>query len=296
MTGPRALIVEDPSLTRKILGRGLRFLLLVMLCASAAGSEKLDAYVAIRDLVKIEGLRENPLVGYGMVVGLAGTGDRQESMFSSQTLGNILLKMAGPIPESSLRVKNVAAVFVTASLPAYALPGTQIDVTVSPIGDATTLAGGTLLPAALYGADGQIYGEAQGPLALGSYRDAHRRSSKQPNHPAAGLVPQGGLVERDTVGELRKRSRIVLLVCDPDISLTRAMAAAINREVGYALATAVDSRRVELQGFAAGGIPELLARLLGLKVEIQRDASDPTSSPAQPAETKIKAFLESADH
>ena len=295
MTGPRALIVEDSSLTRKILGPWLRFLLLVMLGASAAGWEKLDAYVAIRDLVKIEGVRENPLVGYGMVVGLAGTGDQQESMFSSQTLGNILLKMAGPISESSLRVKNVAAVFVTASLPPYALPGTQFDVTVSPIGDATTLAGGTLLPAALYGADGQIYGEAQGPLALGGHRAGHRSSSKQPNHPAAGLVPQGGLVGRDTAGELRKLSRIALLARDPDLSLTRAMAAAINREVGYQLATPVDSRRVELQGFAAGRIPELLARLLGLKVEIQRDASAPPG-PAQPAETKIKVFSESADH
>ncbi len=134
-----------------------------MLGASAAGSEKSDSYVPIRDLVKIEGSLEYPLVGYGMVVGLAGTGDRQETMFSRQALGNILLKMGVSIPESSLRVKNVAAVFVTATLPAYALPGTQIDVTVSPIGDATTLAGGTLLPAALYGADGQIYGEAQGP-------------------------------------------------------------------------------------------------------------------------------------
>ncbi len=229
-----------------------------------------------------------------MVVGLAGTGDRQESMFSSQALGNILLKMGVPIPESSLRVKNVAAVFVTASLPAYALPGTQFDVTVSPIGDATTLAGGTLLPAALYGADGQIYGEAQGPL--GGYRAGHRRNSKQVNHPAAGLVPKGGMVEQDTAGELRKLSRIALLARDPDLSLTQAMAAAINREVGYPLATAVDSRRVELQGFAAGGIPELLARLLGLKVEIQRGASDPPSSPAQPAETKIKAFSQSADH
>ena len=243
MTGPRALIVEDSSLTRKILGRSLRFLLLVMLGASAAGSEKSDSYVRIRDLVKIEGSLDYPLVGYGMVVGLAGTGDRQETMFSRQALGNILLKMGVSTPESSLRVKNVAAVFVTATLPPYALPGTQIDVTVSPIGDATTLAGGTLLPAALYGADGQIYGEAQGPLAL---RAGQRSSSRQVKHPVAGLVPQGGMVE--------------------------------------------------LQGFAAGGIPELLARLLGLKVEIQRDASDPPSSPAQPPETNIKAFSESADH
>jgi|SRR5208283_487696 len=287
MTGPRALIVEDSSVARKILGRSLRFLLLVMLGAFAAGSEKLDAYVPIRDLVRIEGSPEYPLVGYGMVVGLAGTGDRQETMFSSQALGNILLKIGAPIPGSSLRVKNVAAVFVTASLPPYALPGTQFDVTVSPIGDATTLAGGTLLPATLYGADGQIYGEAQGPLAL---RAGHRSSSKQANHPAAGLVTKGGRVERDTAGELRKLSRIALLARGPDLSLTQAIAAAINREVGYPLATAVDSRRVELQGFAGGGTPELLARLLGLKVEIQRGASDPTDSPAQPPEAKIKAF------
>jgi flagellar P-ring protein precursor FlgI len=137
-----------------------------------------------------------------MVVGLAGTGDRQQTMFSTQTLGNILQKMGMTIPVKSVSVKNVAAVFVTASLPAFARPGTQIDVTVSSIGDASSLAGGTLLLTTLYAADGQVYGEAQGALTLGGYSAGKGGNTKQVNHPTAGRIPNGGLVERDVSVDL----------------------------------------------------------------------------------------------
>ena len=226
----------------------------------------------IRDLATIEGVRENPLIGYGMVVGLAGTGDRRQTMFSTQTLGNILLKMGVTIPAASVTVKNVAAVFVTASLPPFSRPGTQIDVTVSSIGDATSLEGGTLLLAPLYAADGQVYAEAQGPVTLGGYSAGRAGNAKQVNHPTAGRVPNGGLVERDTSLDLRKLSTIALLAREPDFRTTRDMAAAINREVGGSVATAIDGRRVEISNLPPGGIPELLARLLGLKVEIHPHA------------------------
>ncbi len=232
-------------------------------------TQETTTHLPIRDLASIEGVRENPLIGYGMVVGLAGTGDRQQTMFSVQTLANILQKMGVQIPVASVSVKNVAAVFVTASLPAFARPGTQIDVTVSSIGDAKSLEGGTLLLSPLYAADGQVYAEAQGAVTLGGYTAGKSgANSKQVNHPTAGRVPNGALVERDASIDLRKLTQISLLVRDPDFRITRDMAAAINQEVGHPMATAIDSGRVELQGVPATGLPELLARLLSLKVEI----------------------------
>jgi len=247
-------------------------LFLVALGSQVALGEQANHYVQIRDLAMIEGVRENPLIGYGMVVGLAGTGDRRQTLFSTQTLGNILLRMGVTIPAASVTVKNVAAVFVTASLPPFAHPGTQIDVTVSSIGDATSLEGGTLLMAPLYAADGQVYAEAQGALTLGGYTAGRSGNSKQVNHPTAGRVPNGGLVERDTALDLSKLPMIALLAREPDFRITRDMAAAINQEVGSPVATAVDSRRVELRNLPSTGIPELLARLLSLKVEIHPQA------------------------
>jgi flagellar P-ring protein FlgI len=258
--------------------RTLQLVVRFLLSAGMLGQPRAEAqaptqtHVPIRDLASIEGVRENPLIGYGMVVGLAGTGDRRQTMFSTQTLGNILIKMGVQIPAAAVSVKNVAAVFVTASLPPFARPGSQIDVTVSSIGDATSLEGGTLLLAPLYAADGQVYGEAQGPVTLGGYSAGKGGNTKQVNHPTAGRVPNGGLVERDVSIDLRKLSRIALLVRDPDFRITRDMAAAINQEVGRPLATAIDSERVELQNVSPAGIPELLARLLSLKVEIHPHA------------------------
>ncbi len=249
---------------------GLAFCLWLGIAAAPfLWTQETTTHLPIRDLASIEGVRENPLIGYGMVVGLAGTGDRQQTMFSVQTLANILQKMGVQIPVAAVSVKNVAAVFVTASLPAFARPGTHIDVTVSSIGDAKTLEGGTLLLAALYAADGQVYAEAQGAVTLGGYTAGKSgANSKQVNHPTAGRIPNGALVERDASIDLRKLTQISLLVRDPDFRITRDMAAAINQEVGHPMATAIDSGRVELQGVPATGLPELLARLLSLKVEI----------------------------
>ena len=250
---------------------GLLLISAVLFCLAAAGQETVRS-VQIRDLATIEGVRENPLVGYGMVIGLAGTGDRRQTVFSTQTLANILLKMGVTIPASAVSVKNVAAVFVTASLPPFSRPGTQIDVTVSSIGDATSLEGGTLLLAPLYAADGQVYAEAQGPVTLGGYSAGRAGNSKQVNHPTAGRVPNGGLVERDTSLDLRRLSSIALLAREPDFRTTRDMAAAINHEIGGPVATAIDGRRVELTSLPPAGLPELLARLLSLKVEIHPHA------------------------
>jgi flagellar P-ring protein precursor FlgI len=232
-------------------------------------AEENKTLLPIRDLAGIEGVRENPLIGYGMVVGLAGTGDRRQTMFSTQTLANILQKMGVQIPAAAVSVKNIAAVFVTASLPAFSRPGSQIDVTVSSIGDATSLEGGTLLLVPLYAADGQVYGEAQGAVTLGGYSAGRAgTNSKQVNHPTAGRIPNGGLVERDASIDLRKLTKISLLVRNPDFRITRDMAAIINQQVGRPIATAIDSGRVDLQDLPSSGLSDLLATLLGLKVEI----------------------------
>ena len=238
------------------------------MCLPASGNETSGtARCPIRDLITIEGVRENPLIGYGMVVGLAGTGDRRQTIFSTQTLGNILQKMGVSIPVGAVSVKNVAAVFVTASLPPFARPGTQIDVTVSSIGDATSLSGGTLLLTPLYAADGQVYGEAQGAMTLGGYSAGKGANSKQVNHPTAGRIPNGGLVERDVAVDLGSQQRIALVLRDTDFRESHEVADAINAEIGRPIAAAIDGRRVELQAAGEGNVPALLARVLAVKVD-----------------------------
>src|SRR6204780_3500626 len=143
-----------------------------------------------------------------MVVGLTRTGDSQQTVFTTQTLANIMQRMGAQIPPLTARVANVAAVFVTANLPVFARPGTQVDVTVSSIGDAKSLEGGLLLLTPLYGADGQVYAAAQGPLTLGGYSEGTKTNSKQVNHPTVGRIPGGALVERDSSFDLRKLEKV----------------------------------------------------------------------------------------
>jgi len=248
------------------------FVVVVMLAslntfANGANDSPEVARTPIRDLMTVEGVRENPLIGYGMVVGLAGTGDRRQTMFSTQTLGNILQKMGVTIPVGAVSVKNIAAVFVTASLPPFARPGTQIDVTVSSIGDATSLAGGTLLLTPLYAADGKVYGEAQGALTLGGYSAGKGGNTKQVNHPTAGRIPNGGLVERDVTVDLASQKRIALVLRDTDFRVSHDVADAINAEMGQPIASAVDGRRVELQTGSEPNVPALLARVMAVKVQ-----------------------------
>src|SRR5436190_6781763 len=174
------------------------FTALVILCAAShARSEDSVRTALIRDVASIEGVRENPVFGYGIVVGLKGTGDRQQTVFTTQTLANLLARMGVQIPAGTVRVNNVAAVFVTATLPVFAMPGTRIDVTVSSAGDAKSLEGGLLLLTPLYAADGQVYAAAQGALTLGGYSAGSSSNSKQLNHPTVGRIPGGALVERD---------------------------------------------------------------------------------------------------
>src|SRR5207248_9819183 len=192
--------------------RSMLIAVVILCAASHARSEDSVRTALIRDVASIEGVRENPVFGYGIVVGLRGTGDRQQTVFTTQTLANILQRMGVQIPGNTIRVNNVAAVFVTATLPAFASPGTRLDVTVSSTGDAKSLEGGLLLLTPLYAADGTVYAAAQGALTVGGYSAGAAGSSKQVNHPTVGRIPGGAMVERDSSVDLEKLNMLTIVL------------------------------------------------------------------------------------
>jgi flagellar P-ring protein FlgI len=236
----------------------------------AASVQPAPRVARLKDLTSVEGIRDNQLIGFGLVVGLNGTGDKQQTIFSVQTLGNMLQRMGINIKSqiSTIQVRNIAAVFVTATLPPFSRPGVKIDVTISSIGDAKSLAGGTLLLTPLAASDGQVYAVAQGPLVIGGYSVGPASSSKVVNHPTAGRIPFGALVERDTSLNLTQINSLSLLLRDPDFDAARELAAVINRELGGNLARVIDSRRVEITDVksAAGDVPALMARIGDLSI------------------------------
>src|SRR5258708_1901209 len=253
----------------------LQFVLVTAaLLARCAGTESEAHKVLIRDVATVEGVRDNSLIGYGLVVGLKGTGDRQQTFFTVQTLASILARMGVHIPAASVRVNNVAAVFVTANLSPFSRPGMHLDIMVSSSGDARSLEGGLLLLTPLYAADGEIYAAAQGPLVVGGFTAGSATNSKQVNHPTVGRIPGGALIERDSALDLSKLDRLSLLLDEANFTTAGEVAAAINREMARPAATAVDSRRVEIQRPTGEtvSVPELLARLENLEVSVHRRA------------------------
>jgi flagellar P-ring protein precursor FlgI len=252
----------------------IRQLPMVVLGAAMGFAADGDSHkVLIRDVATVEGVRDNSLIGYGLVVGLRGTGDRQQTYFTVQTLASILARMGIQIPAASVRVNNVAAVFVTASLPPFARAGMHLDILVSSSGDARSLEGGLLLLTPLYAADGQVYAAAQGPLVVGGYSAGSATNSKQVNHPTVGRIPGGALIERESSVDLAKLTHLSLLLNDANFSTAEAVAAVINQELSAPVATAVDSRRVELQlPTLTTPVPALLARVENLEVEVRRRA------------------------
>jgi flagellar P-ring protein precursor FlgI len=226
----------------------------------------------IKDVTTVEGIRENMLIGYGLVVGLNGTGDKQQTVFSVQTLGNILQRMGVNVKNqiTNIQVRNVAAVFVTATLPPFARPGLKIDVTISSIGDAKSLAGGTLMITPLAAPDGQVYAVAQGPLVLGGYSVGTAANAKTVNHPNVGRIPLGALVERDSSINLAQFTSVSLLLRDEDFATAREVAAVINKELAISAAHVVDSRRIEISDLKSTGsdVAALMFRIGTLTVHI----------------------------
>jgi flagellar P-ring protein FlgI len=248
---------------------------LTLLAGTARAAETVTGKrVLVRDITNIEGIRENPLIGYGLVVGLNGTGDRVQTFFTTQTLANTMRRLGLQVPPQAIRVNNVAAVMVTGSLPAFARPGTKMDITVSSVGDARSLEGGVLLLCALHGPDGQVYAEAQGPLVLGGYSVGAVGNLKQVNHATVGRVPDGAIVERDTAVDLSRMHNFSFMLRDLDFTASKDIADAINAEFGKEIAVPVDSRRIDVDASRAGAssVPDLLSRIQMLPVLVHPKA------------------------
>jgi flagellar P-ring protein precursor FlgI len=236
------------------------------------GAEDQSRLARVKDVAAIEGVRDNQLVGYGIVVGLHGTGDSSQTVFPLQTLESALERMGvslqGNSMASMMQTRNMAAVFLAGTLPPFSEPGSKMDVTVSSAGDARSLEGGLLLLTPLYGPDGQIYAQAQGPLVLGGYAVTANGSTKSVNYPTTARIPSGAMVERAVPLDLNTLRPLALLLNDADFRTAEAVAAAIDRELGRKLAHAVDSRRIELQPAANEDIPALLARVEEVEVPV----------------------------
>jgi flagellar P-ring protein FlgI len=243
-------------------------MVVLMLAQSAQATDDLGQKVLLRDITTIAGVRDNPLIGYGIVVGLHGTGDTQQTLFTTQTLANVMQRMGVQTTPLTIMVKNVAAVFVTASLPPFSRSGMKVDVTVSSIGDAKSLAGGILLLTPLRGPDGEVYAAAQGPLTLGGYSAGSSGNTKEVNHSTVGLVPEGATVERDAALDLSRFTTVSLMLRDADFTASHDVAAAINHEFGRHVASAIDSRRIDVSvaGAGAASVTELISRMQNLSV------------------------------
>ncbi|MBV8808766.1 MAG: flagellar basal body P-ring protein FlgI [Acidobacteriaceae bacterium] len=199
-----------------------------LLLCGAVGQSAEEHGVRLKDLVTIEGVRTNQLVGYGLVVGLNGTGDRQQTMFSAQSLTNLLLRMGVSVSPTLITVKNTAAVIVTATLPAYAQPGSNIDATVAAIGDATNLQGGLLVLTTLRGVNGQVYATVQGPVVTGGFLAGRAANSQTVNHPTVGRIPNGVSVEH-LAPSVPLGNSIKLQLKEADFTTSARISDAVNR-------------------------------------------------------------------
>jgi flagellar P-ring protein precursor FlgI len=232
--------------------------------------------IRLKDLVTLEGVRENPLIGYGLVVGLAGQGDRQQTIFPLQGLTNMLERMGVSVSPAAIQVKNTAAVMVTATLPAFAQPGTHIDVTTSSIGDARTLQGGLLLLTSLKGVDGQTYAIAQGPLVTGGFVAGKGGNSQTVNHPTVGRVPNGAIVERPAPSRTPGNS-LRLQLRQADFTTSARIAVALNARFGSRTAPVARADNagvvsVTLPADYAARATDFMAELETLAIPVDRAA------------------------
>ncbi|WP_022955823.1 flagellar basal body P-ring protein FlgI [Perlucidibaca piscinae] len=217
----------------------------ILMLSSVAHAER------VKDLVSVTGVRDNQLVGYGLVVGLAGTGDQtSQAPFTIQSIRNMLARFGIKVPDNvNPQLKNVAAVTVHASLPSFAKPGQVLDVTVSSIGNAGSLRGGSLLMTPLTGADGQVYAMAQGSLLVGGLGASGQDGSRiTVNIPSAGRIPSGATVERAAPGQVAVNGQIQLNLKSPDFTTAHRLVAEINRQFGEGVAKAQDTTSVLVQG------------------------------------------------
>lgn len=206
-----------------------------------------EAEVRLKDLIEVEGVRGNDLVGYGLVVGLNGSGDGlRNSPYTEEALSSLLERLGINVQGEDFRPKNVAAVLVTGTLPPFARAGMQVDVTVSAIGDAKSLMGGTLIMTPLNAADGQIYAVAQGPILVSGFSAEGEGASVTEGVPTAGTVPNGARIERELPFDFADLNKIKLSLRSPDFTTASRIERAVNKAVGHPIATMLDATAVEL--------------------------------------------------
>jgi len=245
--------------------RTLRVIAALCLGLTAAG---VCPAARVKDISRIQGARHNQLVGYGLVVGLDGSGDTRQTVFTTQALSSMLTRFGAQVSPLALKVKNVAAVMVTVDLPPFLKPGDRVDAVVSSVGDASSLQGGLLIQTPLAGADGQVYVVAQGPLSTGGYSAQGAGASVTKNHPTVGLIPDGALVEREVPTTLAQGERLTINLNQPDFDTASRLARVINDklELGQAQVLDAASVGVAIPAGYASQVPELIARLGSLEV------------------------------
>ena len=255
--------------------RRLAGLIAFMAVAAAGAAHAAPAApesVRIKDLGRIQGWRGNVLVGYGIVTGLAGTGDSSGNAATRQALSNVLSQFNLAVPASQIQSRNVAVVMISAELPSFAREGDTLDVTVASTGDARSLVGGSLLVAPLHAPNGRVYALAQGPLSVGGYRYDANGNVVQKNHPTVGSVPNGARVEVGVHADVPPDQKSLTFVLnDPDYTTASRMASAINQRFGTALASARDAEGVDI-AIPSENRAELVAFISRIEsVEIQPD-------------------------
>ncbi len=223
----------------------------------------------LKDLADIQGVRSNQLVGYGLVVGLNGSGDGTQAQFTTQSIVNMMERMGINVDPQQVKVKNVAGVMVTAAMPPFAKIGQKLDVVVSSMGDAKSLQGGTLLLTPLKGVNGKVYAIAQGPISIGGFAASGAGASVQKNHPTAGRIPNGATIEREIPVNLNNKDEIKISLFEPDFTTIMRAVEAVNDTLGADLARAMDAETMtvrvppEYQGNTIG----LLAAIEGVEIE-----------------------------
>jgi flagellar P-ring protein precursor FlgI len=233
------------------------------------------AFSRVKDLVEVEGIRDNMLVGYGLVVGLNTTGDSlRNAPFTQLSIQTMLERLGVNTRGATLQTKDVAAVMVTANLPAFSGQGTRIDVSVSALGDATSLQGGTLLVTPMFGADGEIYALAQGPVAIGGFVAQGAAASVTRGVPTAARISNGAIVEREIGYALAAQKSLKLALHNPDLTTANRIADAVNAYLGQAVATVTDPSTVKLDVPASykNGVVGLLGDVEQLKVDPDQPA------------------------
>lgn len=243
----------------------------LLLALVGAGFEA-EGRSRIKDIVDFEGVRENLLVGYGLVVGLRGTGDNLgTSVFTRESIVGMLARLGVNTRGANLQTKNVAAVMVTGVLPPFARQGSRVDVTVSALGDASSLLGGTLLVTPLIGADGEVYAVSQGQLAVGGFEAGGQAENITKGVPTGGRISSGAIVEREVPFELKNLNQFRLALRNPDFTTARRVASAVNRKLGGAAASAIDPGTVTVDLARAGGLDIVAAIGEIEQLEVQPD-------------------------